>query len=267
MTFLDRINRFYVLGVGVLVAGVVVLVAFMTMVRPAVVDYKAKQQAAAQQETIAARKPTAVTALKKANDDLAAVKAAYQVVKTERNPEIQMLPDMDLTLFNYLWPELRGPSGAGPTLRTWFQEQGWQFTGIESIANPGTTAIAADTNAIAIPLGTMTMQIRDFPEVLRFLPHLKETPRITAMGDEITIKGPSPNLSIDFPLTLYILTGLPPTGGGAKPAKPATPAPGPEQHPGMTTPAGGAQGGKAPGPEDHPGMGGKPGSSGSGVGN
>jgi len=265
MTFLDRINRFYVLAAGLLVAGVVSLVAFMTMVRPAKADYDAKMKAKAQQDTIAARRPTARAALQKAKADLETIQAAYQVVKTERNPLIVM-KNPDETLFDYLWPELRHTTG--PVMRTWFQEQGWNFRGIEAIANPGTSAIPMDTNAISIPLGTISMVIRDFPEVVRFLPVMRTTPRITAMGDELTIKGPSPNLSITFPLTLYILTELPPAGAGAaaKPAARAAPAPTADQHPGMGgNPPAGPGGGAAPGPDQHPPMMG--GTSGSGMGN
>ena len=245
MNFIDRLNRYYVLAAGLLIAALMVLIVFLVAVRPALAEQKKLNVNAAKEQTVANRHVARQRDLNKAEERLTVLKAAYERMRGGRNPFIPV-GDEDDTLFEYVWPELRHQTG--PVMRDWFQSHGYPFRGVESMPNSGTAGIPPDTNAIEIGLGRLTMTLPNFPSILEFLPRLKNTPRITEMHDELTIMGPSPGLTLQWGMQLYLLTQAPPQGVGG-PGGPAGAQAG-ERTQGSG--GGGTDGGQARGGESAP---------------
>ena len=227
-----RLTRIQVGGAGLAVLIGVAALFFLGFIRPRSADIARVRKVADDEKAYAATNgPKAKQALAAAKLREGVVKVQFDQIMKTRMPSVD-LSDPIAGMFR-LW---RLPHEEGLVIDQWFRSTGAVVSGYSF---PAFGTLPADPGLKVLPTQTwnLSVQVRDFPQLLEFLPKLTKAPRFMVMGD-VTVQGPrqpGQPLTATLPVTLYEWT---------KAAQTALEAPGGA----AAGPAGGAAGPPAGGP-------------------
>ncbi|MFB3882005.1 MAG: hypothetical protein ACE149_12130 [Armatimonadota bacterium] len=259
---LQRITRIQVLGVWVILVVAVALLFFFMVITPQRKAIKSTNDQAEAAEAEAAKRPAAEKALEAAKKAEAEVTMKYQKILDTRMPKLDFSDPIASTvrMWDFADEEER-------LMERWFASTGARVSGYGF--NEWGTAMPAsfpkpDWPQLDPQNWNLTVEVRDFTELLNFLLKIPQAPRFMVMQN-VTIAGPreaGQPLVATIPVTLYEWTGVLPSSVGAATTAGAT---GAGAAAGGAGGAGGAAGaGGAGGPRGGMGRGGRGGMGGGG---
>ena len=195
-----RLTRLQVGIAGFVVLVGVFLLFALAFIRPLMAEIgKTEGDAETQEAYVKTNGPKAVKDLEEANHQKKIVKAQFDKIMEARMPKID-LSDPIAGMFR-LWTF---PREEGQLMDKWFRSSGAQVSGYSF---PGFTSNLADPNVKVLGpyQWNLTVQTRDFPELLKWLEKLPKAPRFMVM-QSVTIGGarqPGQPLTASVPVTLY----------------------------------------------------------------
>jgi len=210
---LQRITRVHVLIAGVAIAvGIALLFTFM-LIQPQKKKIALSVRSAEDDEAYASQRRSFEGRRDEALQREAEVTASYDEIMETRMPEIDLSDPIGGMVRLWYFPDEERE-----LMERWLASTGAQVSGL---SYPSFGADLANTNmAMFDPLNwNLTVQVKDFPELLEWLKKLPEAPRFMVMHS-VTVQGPrqpGQPLVASIPVTLYMWTGAEAPAGGAAP--------------------------------------------------
>jgi hypothetical protein len=212
---LQRITRIQVLGVWVILVAAIALLFFFMVITPQRKAIKSTNDQAEAAEAEAAKRPAAERALETAKKAEAEVTLKYQKILDTRMPKLDFGDPIASTvrMWDFADEEQR-------LMDKWFASTGARVSGYGF--NQWGTAMPAsfpkpDWPQLDPQNWNLTVEVKDFTELLNFLLKLPQAPRFMVM-QTVTIAGPRESgqpLVATIPVTLYEWTGVLPSSVGA----------------------------------------------------
>jgi hypothetical protein len=212
---LRRITRIQVAIVWlVLLVGIALLFQIM-FIGPQRKNIQQTEEAAEAAQVIADQKPSAVKALAEAKATEAEVNVKFQKIMSDRMPKLDLSDPIAATV--RMW-DLADEEQA--LMDRWFASTGARVSGYGfpgwGTSMPGSFP-SADLQMLDPLNWNLTVEVRDFSQLLDWLLKLPKAPRLMIM-QSVTIQGPreaGQPLIAQVPVTLYQWTGVLPESGGA----------------------------------------------------
>jgi hypothetical protein len=223
MRFLQQFTRVHILAIGCVFFVAIAAIFYFSAIKPQLDTLGQERRRVEDNRLKAGRLESGLDQLAKAQEEFLKQRVAYDRL-IARQPKIDT-SDPIRAAFDF-WREYgNDPNSFGNAMTRWMINMGQFPRGIQVPAPP--LPPVAVPPLIAIPFSSFGMTAKSFPDALSFIRKVHEMPRVTMMGGSVTLRGASPNIGVEFPLTAFIITrnavGGAPAQGPMQPAGPTMP--------------------------------------------
>jgi uncharacterized membrane protein YgcG len=212
---LQRITRVQVLMVGAAVIIGIAAIFFFVFMRPMGAQIATSIESAEAKETYAATRPQVERDLQAAREREVQVNEQWEELIDTRMPKVDLSDPIASTVRMWDFAEEEHQ-----VIQDWFNSSGAVVTGY-SFPGWGAAMPSSFPNPDMMRFDpqnwNLTVEVKDFQALCEWLLKLPEAPRFMILNS-VTIQGPrqpGQPLVAQVPVTLWQLTGLEPTGGGA----------------------------------------------------
>jgi hypothetical protein len=240
MRFLQQFTRVHILAIGCVFFVAIAAIFYFSLMKPQLDTLGQERRRVEDNRLKADRLESGLIQLAQAEEEFLKQRAAYDRL-IARQPKIDTESSIQAAFD--LWREYgNDPNSYGNAMTRWMTSMGQFPRGIQ-VPKPPLPPVAVPP-LIAIPFSGFGITAKSFPDALSFIRKVHEMPRVTMMGGSVTLRGISPNIGVDFPLTAFIITrnavGGAPAQALTQPGGPTMPM-GPPALPAAAPPGGGGE--------------------------
>ncbi len=231
---MGRLTRIHVASFALLLLVGIAAASVMMLVKPRQQTIAKLTQRIDEEEKKAAERPRVEAELTRAQAQTAAVRARWQTIMDTKMSHTSLAdPYTAMFVLNKevetYAPQLTAALNSNRDIR---------FTGQLGFSGVGWTPPSPALAKREFPQGGFALQARNFPALLNWLRNTQSLPRVMQLGNNISLTGPAPWVSVGIPATFYINYRTGPGTAESSPPPAAAPVAGPPQ--GMPgTPGGG----------------------------
>jgi hypothetical protein len=215
---LTKLTRKQVIAIGIIILVVIGAGGYFGLIKSAAERYQNAVAERNQARDLAQQVPSLEQQFKQVQVDHARAERELNAVYQAKMPYISVRDPV--TALGRIWEEY-GDHGMGPVLQSWVRSTKNFATGIE-LPEVRTDPPPRDTKEISVDLDKFGIVTSSFPKLLTFLRATDNMPRLGSIK-KLTVKGQSPGLTVEAPMTVYLWTrDFTGAEGGAGTASPET---------------------------------------------
>lgn len=195
-----RLNRIHLAALALVLIVGIAAAFVMGLMKPRWKSIKELEANIATEEAKAAERPAAEAKLKEAQTDRAASQAKWESIMDTYMSHIS-LSDPHQAMFEI---NAEAPTYAPQMIAAIDSNPDVRFTGSLGFTGVGWKPPGPEVGQRVFPQGGFRLRVKDFNALQEWLKNTAKLPRVIALGNRISISGPSPGLEVTIPATIYI---------------------------------------------------------------